>query len=944
MTSYDLINADLDDGLDRKDLRRLKDRFLAINLERLQRTREALGSRKECVLDVLPLLYAANHPLLPGFVSRDVPYGLANYQPDDNAIRAARQVTRSYKYQSDRLRDPDIYSLFLMGSTGTLGQTSSSDLDVWVCHRSGLEPAQLAELEKKCARISAWCMTLGVEAHFFLMSPTRFSHGETGNLSTENCGSAQHYLLLDEFYRTGVLLAGRYPIWWLVPPARSAMHDEHAEILRSKRFIPKDDTIDLGGITLIPPGEFVGAGLWQIYKGIDSPYKSVLKILLNEVYASEFPSGQILSARFKELVYSNELDANALDPYVLVYEKLENYLAKRDELDRLELVRRCFYLKAGVRLSRRPDARDWRVSLMQELVAGWEWTPRQFRLLDENHKWKAGRVNQERREVVNNLNYSYRFLTRFAREQKSSMTINAAEMTVLGRKLYAAFERKADKVEMINPGLAPDLSEDCLTLHEQEQSWHLYCGTTAQVDAGELQPVKHARNPAEIITWAHLNGLLTTATQISVRAIAGQVAKYELERFLEVLRNHLAFPFRLPEQAAFAHPADPQLNLYFVNFALPEDAAAGSVQRVSNRTDALAYSAYRENLAQSIDLLSVNTWNEVYCQHFAGVQAVNDCLVAMLRALRARHLPQLPKVEFHCLTSGHGAGIARRLQELFDDVADCYFSGRLPLCTRYLIEVENGFFALQFIGEEPVGTHLAGEKALLQYLGADQAEYSPIVTDRHALLQSRLREIFSAGRSGTIQVFIELISAETAEIHLLDERGSVYRYRTPCTFLLDLLMPLDRFLRSVRYRLDAEQASERGNPLAEDILYYELRAGEATGEVSMRVLEVPRDSENAEHHAVQVIIEPGEQGRACYSIFCNHEEFSSLQYGDELFSVVAGHILQQRPSGGRYPCYITDLDLSNVRGPEGASPRQTIHYLRYKRHLEQSLAEALNRL
>ncbi len=939
MASYDVIRAELDDGLDRKDLRRLKDRFLAVNAERMLRTRHALGVRRESVLDVIPIFLAANHPMLPGFVSRDVPHGLASYQPDDNALRAAQQIARSFKYQPDRMRDPDLYSLFLMGSTGTLGQTSSSDLDIWVCHRSGLDPAALVLLEQKCERISAWCNSIGVEAHFFLMSPTRFSHGETGNLSTENCGSAQHFLLLDEFYRTAVLLAGRYPIWWLVPPARDSEHSEHAAILRDKRFIPKDETIDLGGISLIPPGEFVGAGLWQIYKGIDSPYKSVLKILLTEVYASEYPTGQILSARFKELVYGNELDADVLDPYVLVYQKLERYLAERSEWERLELVRRCLYLKAGVRLSRKQNERHWKVSLMRDLVESWNWEIPQLRVLDDHRKWKAARVHQERREVVNNLNYSYRFLTRFAREQQSEITINAAEMTVLGRKLYAAFERKAGKVEMINPGLAPDLSEDYLTFHESNRGWRIFCDPPSRVDAEQPEPIKQALTLVDAITWAHLNGLLDAGTQLTVRGLRGAVGKYALERFLDVIRRQLACPFLLPPQSAFVHPAEPLRNLYFINFNIPESPEAVDLTRVSNRTDALTYSAYRENLTHTIDQIAVNTWHEVYCTHFAGGTAIRDCLIHRLRALHARKKKRLPETEFHCLSTGHGASIARRLQQLFEDVTDCYFGGTLPLSTRYLIEVENGFFSLQFHDEEPVGVHLENEQALLRYLGNDQPTYSPIVVDRHALQKSHLREIFSTGRTESIQVFLQMLDGLQAEVHLFDERGSLYRYRAPCTSLTGALLPLDRFLRSVRYRLSADTLHSN---LCEEILYYELRAGQVSGEWSLRTLAVPPDSENAEHHAVQVIVEAGEGGRPSYSVFCNHQEFSSLEYGDQLFQIVASHILSQRSSGERYPCYITDLDLGNLPVNDQQASHQTIHYLRYKHHLERLLQEALD--
>ncbi|MNF46142.1 hypothetical protein D3C84_272970 [compost metagenome] len=53
---------------------------------------------------------------------------------------------------------------------------------------------------------------------------------------------------------------------------------------------------------------------------------------------------------------------------------------------------------------------------------------------------------------------------------------------------------------------------------------------------------------------------------------------------------------------------------------------------------------------------------------------------------------------------------------------------------------------------------------------------------------------------------------------------------------------------------------------------------------------------------------------------------------------MARHILAQRREAERYPCYITDLDLSRVPGKGQA---QTVHYLRYKVELEERLNRAL---
>jgi len=348
MTRHHEIRPDLDEGIDRKVLSQLRARFLKLNEGRMARAMEGLSTRQQAVLTLLPLFFHVNHPLLPGYVSGSTPAGLSNYEPDANTLAEAQRLTRSFSYKPRHGSNPPrpIHGLFLMGSLGTLAQADQSDMDVWVCHGPGLSESELTELRKKCQLLEVWAASQGAEAHFFLIDPTRFVRGERDTqLSSEDCGTTQHYLLLDEFYRTAIWLGGRTPIWWLVPVYEESSYDRYTHTLMSKRFIRADETLDLGHLAYIPPGEYIGAGLWQLFKGIESPYKSVLKLLLTEVYASEHPKVHCLSLRFKQAVFANRLDLDELDPYVVVYRRIEEYLTARREPERLELVRRALYLK-----------------------------------------------------------------------------------------------------------------------------------------------------------------------------------------------------------------------------------------------------------------------------------------------------------------------------------------------------------------------------------------------------------------------------------------------------------------------------------------------------------------------------------------------------------------------------------------------------------------------
>ena len=93
------------------------------------------------------------------------------------------------------------------------------------------------------------------------------------------------------------------PLWWLIPSHIEHQYDTWTDWLISNRFINKEEFIDFGSIARIPKGEFVGAGMWQLYKAIDAPYKSVLKLQLTELYAAELPTKFNLSLEFKQQVY-----------------------------------------------------------------------------------------------------------------------------------------------------------------------------------------------------------------------------------------------------------------------------------------------------------------------------------------------------------------------------------------------------------------------------------------------------------------------------------------------------------------------------------------------------------------------------------------------------------------------------------------------------------------
>ena len=184
-------------------------------------------------------------------------------------------------------------------------------------------------------------------------------------------------------------------------------------------FLPVAATLRNLDPALEESARTLGQNRWGVFYNITLPllWPSLLAgSLLIEVYASEHPQVNCLSLDFKQRVYANQLDLDELDPYVVVYRRIERYLEGRGEAQRLELVRRSLYLKVDHALSNGEAGTQWQRRLLKRLTREWGWDEQHLALLDHRSQWQAQQVSHERRALARELSASYRSLRQFARD------------------------------------------------------------------------------------------------------------------------------------------------------------------------------------------------------------------------------------------------------------------------------------------------------------------------------------------------------------------------------------------------------------------------------------------------------------------------------------------------------------------------------------------------
>ncbi len=927
MTSLTPIQLSADDGVDRKQLMLLRKRFLHLNRERLEQLRDAARDRERLLVDVLPLLFHVNHPALPGWVSADAPAAIADYTPTQLALATAKKMARTFDYERRASLKRPILALYLMGSTGTIAQSSDSDLDLWVILADDLSAPAQQLLQHKIQRITQFARELDCRLHCFPMTAQAFRSRQHGSLSAEHAGSTQHMLLLDEFYRTAINLAGRLPLWWMVPPDQHEHYDAFTELLLRKRFIRANDFIDFGNVSAIPIDEFFSGAVWHLYKAIDSPYKSVLKLMLMEAYASAEPTLQALSLQFKQMVYQGQVDREHCDPYLMVLNTVESYLRRNGSLQRLQLLRRSFYLKVGERLSSNSDD-DWRRRLLRERVREWGWSAAEIADLDNRRFWKIARTLQERRVLVAELTHSYRTLFSYARERSELDNTNRDELTVLGRKLYSAFEKRAGKIEQINPGIAPDLSEPALTisLSDDGQRYGLYTGAWKSDDVAQQHPLRYAHDPLELIVWSQLNGLLTRKTALHLAQASEGWRQHEVQALVRAVQQLLASPLPPVSHDDLAQHSQLKRAAIVLNMGVDPFAERSKLglHLVSSRTDPLAYGAQRENLLRNVGIVRLNSWGEVDVHVFHDNNALVDALALLLKACSEQAL--VPAIEVHCFSPTRADNLVKRVSEIVDRVMGAIRRQARATPQQFLLRHGFAYWLLHLESGAVRVDHFADFASLLQMF----AEPLPAAVERHfdvnAFDDAPLPLIYLQRRQGAVQVFFRL-ELDRVDVWVLDESDALVVAQQAFSDWNSLLRHWYLFLTRIGERLDTLLGGQRHTPE-----FYELSSTRNDQSTQLRRIPFTMDTQAQRYFSVEASAHLDEHGLREVTLTCGAQEFSELEHGKLLYQHAAKTVFKQRSSAERYPIYIADLVISSDHDIAHCAP-----YVRYKLWMEEQL-------
>jgi adenylate cyclase, class 1 len=420
--------------------------FRRYNQQRIDLLRSCLVGEKCDIFDLIPFLIHEDHPKLLGNFQKTKPLsGISQFSYTQRLKNLIPKYFANIQ-ASDLKKDAcAIEFLAIIGSAGTSAFNEESDLDFWV----GVEtekhlPIEIDFLREKLTILEKWASSIaGLEVHFFIVDPNKIQANDYGNITKESCGTALGNLLKDEFYRTGILTTGKLPYFWIVPTGASiADYQECIGTMAMKNGKDPEKYVDLGYIQTINQSEYFGAALWQILKGLHSPFKSNLKMALLDLYSSDY-TRPLLSDRFKNEIF-NAKTSEMPDPYLFLMESLRAFYSGPQLLSVKKFIEKCFLIRNLVSLNMAKIRGQHRMNQLFAIAIKWNWNEDDLRHLMAFGAWDHAYQEKFRKEVIDFLLASYQRIR--GRTKNIPIHISPSDLSTVGKIIQSFFNQAAGKI------------------------------------------------------------------------------------------------------------------------------------------------------------------------------------------------------------------------------------------------------------------------------------------------------------------------------------------------------------------------------------------------------------------------------------------------------------------------------------------------------------------
>ncbi len=376
----------------------------AFSHSNMVRMREAIRYFEPKHLEIfikIPFLIHINVKGHPGFVDSTVsPNGIWGFETSGFFKEAVKlQIFPKSVIETLDIRNPAVLGVYHIGSLGTFTQSPESDFDYWIIiDKKNFSAKRYDHLEQKLGGIIKYSREhYRQDVHFYIMDHRDLCHDNYASFNGEEILSASKVFLKEEFYRTFLMVAGKIPLWAVIPelPGDAPINKT---ALRSHIMTFHDDILDLGDIDILPDQDIFKGLLWHICKSKEDPIKALIKATMIFSYGfGRKISRQLLCERVKKGYDTAGIDDYEADPYQIMFDRILEFHELEDPkyqnlIKNAIFFRLCEYPNVKIPAEKTPKRlllnhyiRQWKLNKKQvsKLLAYTTWSESEKLLLEK---------------------------------------------------------------------------------------------------------------------------------------------------------------------------------------------------------------------------------------------------------------------------------------------------------------------------------------------------------------------------------------------------------------------------------------------------------------------------------------------------------------------------------------------------------------------------------
>ncbi len=851
-------------------------------------------------IPLISLFFQINNKLLPGYVGPDTPAGIYAYKPGKAVIYEAKLLHSKFRYQQE-----GVIKNFALESIYFQQQLIDGKCFCWVFHRSIINKKNLDLLKQKTKKISQWFLSRGLAVEFICLSSDEFKNNKFAILKQENKS-----IFMDCFYSEAVLLAGKYPLWWLVPPTKENEYGEVVTHIKQARFVDNEEYIDLGSIANFKLVNIVQYSVAQVQKIKQSPEVSLVKLLLIDHKASVFPVVDGVSCRLKMHLYSGDFQ---VEPASIVAEIMHEVFLRYADRKHILSANRLF-----LHLKNNPGKLNLKIidsflgdnsfNAVPSVDAGGI-----DKIISYLNFFKA--VAYEVRQIFSNIVIEYK-------AQKSEIDPSVLSTA---NNMQAFLSDNADRVPLYNNKDNVDIILGRIqikheTIDQTEELWSL----VLEISEGNQRVIEGFSSMLGLLAWCWLNRVVNHSTQVSIDCPLQQVKQIEARYVLEVLMQQInpGLISDIPAEA-FKNPVRPLQSLIFLN----------SVNEIKNRLSLIDTTDSRISYCEQ---LIINSWGDVCTRTYFGNEGVLNCLCQWMNTVPLDGMAKPQSL----LVFGYGAGEstyqAQRVSQIYDECLSFFYHLK-QVDGRFVVRIGDGFYIIYADNNILKVNDIGNKKTFHEFLELPLPVFQSTGLERLAFTDYPLQEIYQNNKSNVLQVFFQVIN-RNCHTWVVDEKGTlwtdvmnVYERESYITHWLYFFNNIRNRLKKINY-----QAAELPTLEINQISFNQL------GGIELYSAAAENINVDKTFIDLQISIESLEGGDQL-SLMCDGKRFDYQEFKQSVLPECIQYLSARITGEGRRPVYVTDIDVPlRLFNVIDRNDIQISHILKFKRNFEHRVNKMLD--